>query len=771
MKLTQQQILQFTQRARAAGLSEAQIQGEIVKKEQELAGAGGYNQTAQIQQPQAPQQPQMGQPAVRGAQTFGGQSAQSQAPVQQTNEIMPAGNDSSFITRFMGALVEPAVNYGKLLAEAGSQVARVATDPTYRKSVLNQPLSTDEQATLATQKPFVVLDNEKIKDNLDVAKFGAKATAGASSYLVPGANSVKGAATLAGAAGVLDAASRDNVTVKDAAIAGVTSAATGGAFSVLGKAINAIKPAKIASTLEKKAQDVAVRSYVKEVGSKPLRTEGGRQLLEDMYRIGIKPGDSEKVLQQASDVIQQNSGEILNATIDLDNKGVTVPVQNIVGFLEDQIKNSKSVVSKGPIQQVLNTIRQDFGDATEMTASDLYLLKAEYGPLGSWSKTQPQVEQRQAEVWRSVYTKMNDLMDETLKNNGYEDFREVNDAVHTAIKASQYAGRVANVAPNRNTFGLLDVIAGGTAAASGFSVPGAAAVGGIAARKVLESGRMGEIGTNVLNKLGSIAKTLPENAAPATGTLANNVSKTVGGMAAGLVPEKGPQDQVNGQSNNESANQAGDNVHSNIIPQDPELAAIESQIPTSVPSQMSPFGNLTKRQVLSLALTQGASSKELKEISDLYDMVQPEGVNVTAETAKVANDLRTEYFTRTKENGFLEVTNQYSKVTNTSDNAAGDLSLIFAYMKMLDPSSTVREGEFANAQNATGVPQQIMNTYNKIAKGERLNKSQREQFKSEAQNIYGQYQQSQAQIDALYQGLAQQYGIPANLVGVGTFNR
>ena len=34
--------------------------------------------------------------------------------------------------------------------------------------------------------------------------------------------------------------------------------------------------------------------------------------------------------------------------------------------------------------------------------------------------------------------------------------------------------------------------------------------------------------------------------------------------------------------------------------------------------------------------------------------------------------------------------------------AAGDLSAIFAFMKMLDPGSVVREQEFANAQNAAG---------------------------------------------------------------------
>lgn len=49
--------------------------------------------------------------------------------------------------------------------------------------------------------------------------------------------------------------------------------------------------------------------------------------------------------------------------------------------------------------------------------------------------------------------------------------------------------------------------------------------------------------------------------------------------------------------------------------------------------------------------------------------------------------------------------------------AAGDLSLVFAYMKMLDPGSTVREGEYATAQSAAGVPSQVANIYNQLVQG------------------------------------------------------
>jgi len=80
----------------------------------------------------------------------------------------------------------------------------------------------------------------------------------------------------------------------------------------------------------------------------------------------------------------------------------------------------------------------------------------------------------------------------------------------------------------------------------------------------------------------------------------------------------------------------------------------------------------------------------------------------------------------------------FSKVNAAAQNpsAQNDLALIFSYMKMLDPGSVVREGEFANAQNAAGIPDRIMNIYNKALRGERLNQEQRMGFVSSARDLY-----------------------------------
>lgn len=100
---------------------------------------------------------------------------------------------------------------------------------------------------------------------------------------------------------------------------------------------------------------------------------------------------------------------------------------------------------------------------------------------------------------------------------------------------------------------------------------------------------------------------------------------------------------------------------------------------------------------------------------------------------KFEGDLRKEYSDQTK--SFQETREAYERIKASQDNAVGDLSLIFAYMKMLDPGSVVREGEFANAQNAAGVPERVLNLYNKTINGERLSSGQRETFKGQAKSL------------------------------------
>lgn len=115
---------------------------------------------------------------------------------------------------------------------------------------------------------------------------------------------------------------------------------------------------------------------------------------------------------------------------------------------------------------------------------------------------------------------------------------------------------------------------------------------------------------------------------------------------------------------------------------------------------------------------------------------------------------------------YVTVRNAYQQVKGAASkpDAAGDLSLIFGYMKMLDPNSVVRETEFANAQNAAGIPGQIRNAWNRALTGERLNPKQREQFVGQAQRLWQSAHQNQGKVRKTYTDRSSKFGIDPGMV-------
>lgn len=110
---------------------------------------------------------------------------------------------------------------------------------------------------------------------------------------------------------------------------------------------------------------------------------------------------------------------------------------------------------------------------------------------------------------------------------------------------------------------------------------------------------------------------------------------------------------------------------------------------------------------------------------------------------------------------FIDVRDAYGRILSNAEEqtAASDLSLIFNYMKMLDPGSVVREGEFANAQNSAGVPDRIRSRYNNVLSGERLAENTRQDFIQTAQDLYSTQLASQRYLDKNYEDLATSYGL------------
>jgi hypothetical protein len=115
---------------------------------------------------------------------------------------------------------------------------------------------------------------------------------------------------------------------------------------------------------------------------------------------------------------------------------------------------------------------------------------------------------------------------------------------------------------------------------------------------------------------------------------------------------------------------------------------------------------------------------------------------------------------------FADQTTAYSLVISSIDDPspAGDLALIFNYMKVLDPGSAVKEGEFATAQNAGSVDDRTRGLYNRIMSGERLSERQRADFADRATRLYSGAEQQYQSIAEQYGSFAQAAGLPADQV-------
>lgn len=108
------------------------------------------------------------------------------------------------------------------------------------------------------------------------------------------------------------------------------------------------------------------------------------------------------------------------------------------------------------------------------------------------------------------------------------------------------------------------------------------------------------------------------------------------------------------------------------------------------------------------------------------------------------------------------------KMENTmkSNNPSGfdDMSLIFNFMRTLDPESVVREGEYRTAENNSSFLEKFGIAFNKIASGQRLSQDQRQKLLMAARTQHAAHEQTFGKFAKDYQGIAKAYGVSAKNV-------
>lgn len=129
-----------------------------------------------------------------------------------------------------------------------------------------------------------------------------------------------------------------------------------------------------------------------------------------------------------------------------------------------------------------------------------------------------------------------------------------------------------------------------------------------------------------------------------------------------------------------------------------------------------------------------------------------------------ANALRDEFGKLTAD--FRVVQSAYENIRSAAkaNDGAGDMSLLYSYVKLLDPTSVVRESEFATAAASGSFGERVQGAVNRIMSGARMPETLRDSFIREAKNLYGNQRKAHDSIADQYEGLAKRFNIDPDKV-------
>jgi hypothetical protein len=131
------------------------------------------------------------------------------------------------------------------------------------------------------------------------------------------------------------------------------------------------------------------------------------------------------------------------------------------------------------------------------------------------------------------------------------------------------------------------------------------------------------------------------------------------------------------------------------------------------------------------------------------------------DTFKLEADLRGEVKDKLKD--YDAVRSAYQKIENALETGAGDIAVVYAFAKLNDPTSVVRESEFATVAKSGSLGQRIKNLVEQAQTG-KMNPELRENLRQQARQMYLTQQQQAESIASQYRELAKSYNLDPNKI-------
>lgn len=146
---------------------------------------------------------------------------------------------------------------------------------------------------------------------------------------------------------------------------------------------------------------------------------------------------------------------------------------------------------------------------------------------------------------------------------------------------------------------------------------------------------------------------------------------------------------------------------------------------------------------------------------------QTQAAATTKNNTDLANQYRDDYRAETKDFALVGKANALVQQTANTPNPTGasDIAMVFAYMKSLDPTSVVREGEFATAKNSGGAEDSVRAMYNAVLNGQKLTPEIRKSIAAQSQAAYDQAEAAHVKSNNVWIERSKRNGVnPADVI-------
>ena len=215
------------------------------------------------------------------------------------------------------------------------------------------------------------------------------------------------------------------------------------------------------------------------------------------------------------------------------------------------------------------------------------------------------------------------------------------------------------------------------------------------------------------------------------------------GYAASLAAFTLPKDQIDALAKLDEGARASE-LQPDLVTKGKAEADKAKAEAAATPEQLAANLKKTRQETAKLfAETSKVSAEAKAAVRALEDIKQ--GKLPPEKAFEQEEKLRKEYTTRSAKYQDAKAQNSVILASAADKSGAGDIALVTAFNKLLDPGSVVRETEFAKSQDTSGLLTRLSNAAQKLENGSFLDPKQRADFVRLASTYYAAAQKKEAE--------------------------